>query len=110
MTFIGEMLTFFRETPKKSREKISGKIWPSVSEVLDPLVIMPIVLRWSVARVQLGLWLRHCAYSSMIWAINHSLWLQRLIIPQRSTVCICTYDCFEADSAVFVSAELISCY
>jgi len=35
MTFFGEMLKFFRETPKKGREKIC----PPVSEVLDPLVL-----------------------------------------------------------------------
>jgi len=32
------MQNFFLETPKKGRSKISAKIWPPVSEVLDPLV------------------------------------------------------------------------
>ena len=29
------------------------------------ILIMIIVLRWSAARVQLGLWLRHCFHSSL---------------------------------------------
>ena len=32
-------MTFFRETPKKGREKFQEKFGPPVSEVLDPLVI-----------------------------------------------------------------------
>jgi len=32
------MLKFFLETPKKGRSKILAKIWPTLSEVLDPLV------------------------------------------------------------------------
>src|SRR6218665_4043278 len=36
--FLGEMRKFFRETPKKGRNKISSKIWPPVCEGLDPLV------------------------------------------------------------------------
>jgi len=39
MNFWGEMLKFFRETPKKGREKMFRKNLPTpVSEVLDPLV------------------------------------------------------------------------
>src|SRR6218665_488685 len=35
----------FWETPKKGRSKISAKIWPPVSEVLDPLVTSS-ALQW----------------------------------------------------------------
>src|SRR6218665_2382759 len=35
--FLGNV-EIFQETPKKGRSKISAKIWPPVSEVLDPLV------------------------------------------------------------------------
>src|SRR6218665_2163412 len=39
MTFCGEILKFFRETPKKVVQKFRQKFAPpSVSEVLDPLV------------------------------------------------------------------------
>src|SRR6218665_3875827 len=36
--FFREMLTFFRETPKKVVKKFRLKFGPPVSEVLDPLV------------------------------------------------------------------------
>jgi len=39
MTAFGEMQDIFWEMSKKGHSKISSKIWPPVSEVLDPLLV-----------------------------------------------------------------------
>ena len=41
--FFGGTHKFFREMPKKGRSEILSKIWPPVSEGLDPLVGITIV-------------------------------------------------------------------
>jgi len=44
--FVGEMQKFFDKPLKKVRSKISAKIWPPVSEVLDPLVSQRVIFHF----------------------------------------------------------------